>query len=464
MLTREQGAIFTALTAAQGSAITLKFPKSGEFLSAFVFLPQSVSNNGVAVERVMVFYEREGLASEPAIWLTFLEKHGSENWRVTHDRSFFATAVEQISFIALGERGGENIIITTSVAGQADKTLHVIAFCEDSNAVGGQTPQQVYQREFCVYYEAGDFKGEGANMLMSINSGGGEHNDGVTAEFVTWQGDEFVVRYSIPTDSAAGVFVQTITAFVPVEPSVNYADDTTEDGEPFTERLPEKSPVLLIEYARANGYFYTDIIVWCEKDSRPPRNITLRGSNLEKRPNRYTAYAYSRVLDGSGVMRVARNTPANGYRDDVPVSERVRIAIWHDIVLSESGDRLAPLYHSFLGLNNDYVFFFSTTLPNLTQETTTVTVNLEPCSCLVSDVTVWQYDSEVFTNVYDVTTPLVRILSTASGESPCANCRDEFPERIIRFDSKTNDEFDYYVQIFGASIKFRELREVLRVF
>jgi hypothetical protein len=98
-LTNEQIEIYNALTNAKGSALNLKYPKTGEFLSAFVF-----KENPSAEASVMVFYELTGTASEltPTIWLTFLEKDDvSRQWKCTDDISFFASSCNTFNVLVL---------------------------------------------------------------------------------------------------------------------------------------------------------------------------------------------------------------------------------------------------------------------------------------------------------------------------------------------------------------------------
>jgi len=454
MLTQEQSEIFGALTNAQGTSLTLKFPKSGEFLSAFVFLPQAVSEAGVAVERVMVFYERADASHEPVIWLTFLEKSGFlANWRVTVDIPFFATGIEQVELAQLGDCENENIIISTSVTARADKSLHVISFRNDNenaqNTEGIGSPQLVYQRNFCVYYEVGDFNASGLPTLLSINLGSGETAASPSIEFATWQEEHFITMFSVPTGSAASEYVKTITGFVPAENSAN--DDAL-------------LPVLFIEYIESADDSNTTIIMFDESGNRP-RNITFVADRrpyrtlLSKRVNAFSAHTYARDIDDSGIVRASGSSTFLGHsRIEIPMSERVRYTTWYDIIPSGNTERIVAHYYTYVSKKEDYVYFLSDDV----RESITATVTNNPCEHTVKEVTFWEWDKEEMETIREVTTPLLRIVTVPKGAGLCEDFRNNSLDfRWTLYDSTTNSEYDYYVQIINNSIRLRELRKVL---
>jgi len=469
MLTQKQIEIFNALTNAHGGALTLKFPKSGEFLSAFVEIPPlTVENAEIEVSpqnisRVMVFYERSGTFDEPTIWLTFLERDESnENgspprWEATHNISFFATGIEQVEFSTLGDCSQTNVIVSTSITGQSDMNLYVISFRGED----GNTPTRVFHRNFCIFYQVGDFDDSGNNSLMSINMSSNEEVEESTIQFSSWYNGSFVTTHTVRTNPAASEYVRTLKARIPVDADfptgiVNYDEHET-------------VPALFIEYLMAGGDANTSIIVWGEQGQI--RNVVfsaneaIRALNLEmleKRPNQFTAHAHSRDLRGDGRVLVAGSESFPGHMVDIPANERVRAAIWYELLLNSSLSESAPndntanttwrsgnfrqVYYSYLSVNNDYVFVF----PKHWVGNVTVTVENEPSENVINQVTFWEFDSNTKQNVHDVSLPVMVILTVPAGAGVCRELRGDYGDFVL-FDSRNNPDYDYYVKFEGFS-------------
>jgi hypothetical protein len=399
-LTSEQAEIYNALINTQGAALTLKYPKTGEFLSAFVFNPDFDN-------QVMVFYEQPGV-NEPTIRLTFLEKRDSR-WVCTFDEHFFATDIERVEFSTLGDSDRQNIIISYSVL--TDKSMRVFVFDENNR------PEVVYTRDFFVYHEIVDLDNSGDNMLMSINQ-----NEAVV-EFAGWRGDRFVTPYSVFSNPNASEYVRSIQC----------------------------GSTLFLEYSQSDNTFNTGIVVF--REGRRPRNIVFAGNEelrrehlqfLEKRPNRLTAFAYSRDIDGGGVITSAGNRLFPGYNhESISASDRAHAAIWYQVT---DNNRLERLYYTYLSVNNDYVFFF----PPEWEESVTVTLSLE-----LGEVTFWEFDPSVHESVLDAEIPLLSIISIPKEETRATG-------DYVLF-STDSEQFNFYVRVFDESIDIEDLEEMLRI-
>jgi hypothetical protein len=400
-LTGEQIEIFNALTNSKGSALTLKYPKTGDYLSAFVF-----HQNTTAANRVMVFYELTGGAvlTEPTIWLTFLENNNGR-WECTNDIAFFATDIERVDFAELGDKISENIIISYSILNQPDKSTCVISFDEDG------VPVIVYERDFCVYYEIGDFCGSGSTRLLSINRMG-EDTPRSVVSFIGWKEGEFVTEYSVDANPNANEYVRSLKSDVsPIHLS----------------SVDSSRPALFLEYSQTENLFNTEIIVWDFGRIRPRNVIYTKNearrrehlSLLSKRPNQFTAHAYARDIDGDGVINPAGNRSFPGYdNDEIPSIEKARAAIWYSLTLE---DMLQELHYTFLSLKNDYVFIF----PEDWIGNVTVTIDLEN-----DEVIFWEYKKS-YKSILDVEDKLFSINA------------------------------DYEIEIFDEALETEDLEELL---
>jgi len=401
----EQTEIYRALLSGKGSELTLKYPKTGEFRSPFVFFG----------DEVFVFYEISGETGEPAVWMTLLsQKNG--RWECTYDISFFASDIEKVEFSAFGDNSEINAVISCSVTGAADKTVNVIAFG------GNGAPQRVFGRT-CAYYEINDFSGGGNKTLMTVVSLRDVKE--LRAYFAAWKDGEFREDESVDLNPDATGFVRV-------------------DGG-FTQ--PE-TPALFLEYSKGDNTYNTGVIV--RQSSRLYNaiytpNEARRGINtafLEKSPNAYTAYAYSRDIDGDGVTEAAGNADFPGYEGAGTVP--VKAALWYAF---READRLEKLYYTYLSINGDYIFFF----PEEWEGRVTVTVSADG-----REVCFWEFDAEKQEYYFNAEKELLRITAVPKGEAP--------PRDDWLFDTNSDERYDYYVKIDTDSFKFEKLAESLKFF
>ncbi|MCL2036222.1 MAG: hypothetical protein FWG83_02395 [Oscillospiraceae bacterium] len=442
-LTGEQTEIYNALTNSMGSALTLKYPKTGEYLSAFVYVPTSSGSVGfsnmanLSSERVMVFYSQSGTSapSEPTVFITFLEKRG-EKWEPTNTESFFATDIEKIEFSDLGDSPQLNIIISYSILNQNDKSLCVISFD------GEGKPDVVYHRDFCMYYEVGDFNDSGSRMLISINRSGGETNQSA-AYFAGWKDGDFMTVDSVDANPNAFEYVKSTKSRLFSVP----------------ENVADGKPVVFLEYSQSDSFFNTGIIVY-NPDGTNPRNIVftedevVREERLEllvKRPNQYTAHAYSRDIDDDGRVEVAGNRLFPGYESDLIVAtDKARATIWYSITEEEG---FVKRHYTYLSVNNDYVLFF----PIKWQEKVTVTINNDnPAG---KEVVFWEYDAEKHESYFDAVgedgVQLLKIVTVPKGEPR--------PDGYGLYNDSKNERFDYYVKVVEYALQPWELILALKI-
>ena len=445
-LTTEQTEIYNALTNSKGAALTLKYPKTGDYLSAFVFFG----------DRAMVFYELTGASSEPTILLTFLEKRNNK-WESTNDIPLSATDVEKVEFSTLGDSPNENIIISYSILNQPGKSLCVISLVDSLATQDGRLEkkqEKVYERNFCVYYEIGDFNNSGSNMLLSISGGGGDIIQ-PTIDFAKWRDGSFGTVYSLLASPNVNEYVRSVK-------NVVFTPRENENGE----EINDEKALLFLEYSRTDTIFGTEIIVWTNPNRveqgrlvRPQNIIYERSQSLRlelaerlyKRPNQFTALAYARDICGDGAVNAVGNRTFLGYtHESISSSERARAAIWYEVT---DDNLLEERFYTYLSINNDYVFFF----PKGWEESVTVTISHD-------EVVFWKYDHEKHESIFDVTgddeNRLLSIITVPKGSKPE---RDDASDYSL-FRHNHNPDFDYYTKIINDSMRPITLRNALRIF
>ncbi len=124
-LSEEQAQIYQALTDKVGTKVSLKYPKSGSFLSAFV-----VGNiDDEPTDEAVVFYERNGItADETSLRINILDKR-NEKWTSVYDSPANGTEVEKVIISKLGNSPLTNIIVGYNMS-QGEKNLSVYNYLE----------------------------------------------------------------------------------------------------------------------------------------------------------------------------------------------------------------------------------------------------------------------------------------------------------------------------------------------
>ena len=125
-LTQEQSEIYQALINSSGSSIKLKYPRGGEYRSAFVL--QDIDSDGT--QEALVFYESQSVQSgESALRLKVLDNFNG-SWEAVYDLACVGSEVDSISFASLGDDSTTEILVCYSMLNQSEKTLSVLNYSD----------------------------------------------------------------------------------------------------------------------------------------------------------------------------------------------------------------------------------------------------------------------------------------------------------------------------------------------
>ena len=119
MLSDEQEAIYTALTASAGSNISLVYPRGGAYRSAFVFYDLDMDGADEAV----VFYDDTD-DSENSVRVNILHRENN-GWRSVYDHAGAGSYIEQVFFADLGGTGRVRMAIGYGYMTPTEKTLKI---------------------------------------------------------------------------------------------------------------------------------------------------------------------------------------------------------------------------------------------------------------------------------------------------------------------------------------------------
>lgn len=311
-LSLEQEQIYSALTDAAGSSISLKYPKSGKYLSAFIV--EDIDGDGGS--EAVVFYEKNSLAApENTLRINILDSENGK-WRSVYDTPADGSEIERVMISRLGENQRMNLIIGSSLINRSEKTATIYSYSDGE-----------LERTFSDSYsfiDVTDLDRDESNEFLLLK--GSANGNPAAAEAYKLDDAGKYHRYRI---ELSGGFTEF--------DSVCYGE------------LSEDHRGLYIDAVSAAGFIQTDIIYMNEKGlnkifSDPEESAaTLRSSGCS-----------SYDVDGDGVVELPMQSVAPGYEDSAE-GEQLRLTEWKTV--GESG-KLTSKYTSYYSVGDGYAFIF----------------------------------------------------------------------------------------------------------
>ncbi|MBR6386068.1 MAG: hypothetical protein IKS03_08145 [Ruminococcus sp.] len=310
-LSVEQEQIYNALTDAAGTSISLKYPKSGKYLSAFIV--EDIDGDGG--NEAIVFYEKTSLAvEENTLRINILDKDG-DKWRSVCDTSADGTEIEKVIISQLGENERINLIIGSSLINRSEKNVSIYNY---NNGIIERTFIEPYS-----FIDVTDLDKDETNeflVLAGVSSG-----SPAVAEAYKLDAEGKYHKYSA---ELSGSFTEF--------DSLNYGNINGNTG-------------LYIDAASGAGMLQTDIIYMdgsgIKKIFKEPQESleTLRSAGCN-----------SFDIDSDGSLEIPVQTIAPGY-EEVSESEQLKLTNWIFINENEKKERK---YTSYYSVQNGYIFIF----------------------------------------------------------------------------------------------------------
>lgn len=311
-LSLEQEQIYNALTDAAGSSISLKYPKSGKYLSAFIV--EDIDGDGG--REAVVFYEKNSLAApENTLRINILDSENGK-WRSVYDTPADGSEIERVMISRLGENQRINLIIGSSLINRSEKTATIYSYSDGK-----------LERTFSDSYsfiDVTDLDRDENNEFLLLK--GSANGNPAAAEAYKLDGEGKYHRYRI---ELSGGFTEF--------DSVSYGE------------FNEEHTGLYIDAVSAAGFIQTDIICMNENGlnkifSDPEESAaTLRPSGCS-----------SYDVDSDGVIEIPMQKVAPGY-EDAAEGEQLRLTEW--MTVRESG-KLKSKYISYYSIGDGYAFIF----------------------------------------------------------------------------------------------------------
>jgi hypothetical protein len=318
-LSVEQEQIYSKLTDPTGaSAISLKYPKSGKYLSAFII--EDIDDDGG--NEAIVFYERKNhAADENPLRINVLDKEGDE-WKSVYDTAAEGSEIEEVIISKLGSNKRTNIIVGTSIINRSEKNVSIY------NYSNGELMKQIFDApassdEPYSFIGVKDLDSDGQNEFLRFT--GASNGIPATANVYTLDKNGNFNNASIGL-------------------SENFGDLTINYG-----RLPDGNTGIYIDAVSGTGTIQSDV-VYMQDGSLQRFFSTPEEASVTERSAGCTCFDVDG--DGSIEIPVQKAAPGYEYSDD---SEKMKLTEWMKI---NSDMKLQRCYVSYYSLNDGYIFIF----------------------------------------------------------------------------------------------------------
>ena len=299
-LTEEQEEIYRELINSVGKSVKLKYPKSGEFPSAFVLH----NIDGEPGDEAMVFYESSDIRSgETALRLKFLDKT-SGKWEAVYDLACAGNEIESVVFADLGGAGDEpatpTIILSFTLLNQTDKSFSVLKYKD-------KLPEELLSSTYSGM-KITDLNKDGQNELVVVSVN--KELQTASASMYTDNGDGLELLSNTPLYGGAADYIRVTEG-----------------------KLDEDTPALFLDYSKGGGQSGTDVLYCYGSRLFCPDSLGAASSGsalISRQVNDYMAEIYSFDIDGDGFVEVPSTTPLPGY-ETLTKPEQLCAVMWYTV-------------------------------------------------------------------------------------------------------------------------------------
>ncbi len=313
-LSVEQEQIYSALTTAHGTAISLKYPKTGKYLSAFIV--EDIDGDGG--NEALVFYERKDhAADENPLRINILDKK-DDKWSSVWDDAADGSEIEKVMISKLGSNDRINLIIGTSMINRSEKNVSIYNYAD-----GRLTKPPT----FSASYSFIDVK----DLDMDNEY-------------------EFLRLTKASSDAPA------LAEVYKLDKNGKYLKKKLELSEKFSEfdnisygKVGDSEMGIYIDALSGTGYVQTDVLYM--KDGALKKVFeTSEESEETIRPAGFSCFD----VDGDGTLEIPGQVIAPCYETSAE-GEQLKLTEWKHI---NSNYMLEKQYTSYYSLNDGYIFIF----------------------------------------------------------------------------------------------------------
>ena len=359
-LDEQQNEIYQALISSTGSGISLKYPKSGEYRSAFV-----VRNiDSEPSEEAMVFYASDSVQTgEAGLRMKVLDQYDGK-WQAVYDIACMGSEVESLSFTSIGEGDNVDIVVRYTMLNQTEKAFSVMNYADG-------IVDELYN-SFYSCLEVMDLNKDDHNELVTVVA---DKATGISTAYMFSRSGGRLKRLS--QAELAGTHAEILRV------TTGTADNNM--------------PALYIDYSRGQGQYGTDVL-YCSGNSL----VSPDSAVINRFSNDYTADIFCTDIDSDGDTETPSMTPLPGY-EPLAKNEQLCAVQWYNV-----------RFHSIMQEHYGYYsskYSFALMFPNRWYGIVTAVPNL-----LDNEIIFIAYSQEKGLTV-DETTELMRIKIVDKGDS-----------------------------------------------
>lgn len=281
-LTSEQSEIHQALIESVGSNITLKYPKNGEYRSAYVI----ANIDDEPTDEAMVFYEYTSNGSEEdGLRVNILDKDENGKWYSVKELAGAGTDIDQVIISPMGSNNQTDVFVGYQNLTNDEKTMEIYSYTDgDFKRVALDTYSVL---------EPLDINNDGYIELITIQRSTNNDTGAVTAKA-----------------SMLNMKNNEITR----GENVDMCDNVTSYVSSKTGMLDSGRRAIFIDGLTADGKLQTEIIYYRYSGLQNP--MQLRSEKLLPLCTRPAGY-YSEDMDGDGDVEIPSTSPMVGYENAV---------------------------------------------------------------------------------------------------------------------------------------------------
>lgn len=311
-LSAEQNAVYGALIRSAGKDVKLRYPRYGEYRSAFVF----ADIDGDGSEEALVFYEKAG-ESEGAgnVRINVIDAVDGE-WRSVYDHAGAGTGIDRIIFADIGSSEKMSVIIGyTLLSGEKS----AVVYSYDEGRLFSDYSDS-YSTMFVL-----DMDRNGLDDLVLIRPGNQLKKASMSLVSRSRSDGTVAETGSIALDESAADFVNVISGYVGTE-----------------------TPAIFID-GLSGGQLTTEIIYSMNGDLRNP--LYLGESGMIENTRRSAGYL-STDIDLDGIVEIPTRTAFPGY------AQGARDSLYSTDWNVFDNYSIVKKYSSYYSIADGYCFIF----------------------------------------------------------------------------------------------------------
>ncbi len=317
-LNAEQNEIYGALINSVGQNVKLKYPRSGDYRSAFVLYNLDDEPD----DEAMVFYESSNVQSgESSLRLKFFDKHDGK-WEAVYDMACAGSEIYSVSFTTLGNSGFVDIIIRYTLLNQTEKVFSVVKY--DS-----VMPKQMYTSSYSCL-EVYDINDDGLNELLAVSTD--KINNVSTAVMFTDGDNGFEKLSETALLGGAADYIRVTKG-----------------------RISDNRTAMFLDYSKGGGQSGTDVLYCYGNSLYCPDSVGTNPSAglISRLVNNYMSEIYCYDIDGDGFVEIPSTTPLPGY-ETLTKPEQLCAVMWYSV----SDDKFVLEHYSYFSGKYRFALLF----------------------------------------------------------------------------------------------------------